>query len=149
DLAYAHVGIALSGSERRIRADLLQYIGVGQRVNRGFPSERLRQEFIAWISGGLHSFCTILKDQPLTPVQEHLRRNLEEIAERGFLTRSHPDGLRYWRDAHGELFFDAQRGWDPVQSEEGNEDEGEDQAAGEEEIEDDTEEMRFFRAMFR
>ncbi|MCJ1469796.1 hypothetical protein MMC07_008438, partial [Pseudocyphellaria aurata] len=61
-----------------------------------------------------------------------------------------PDGLRYWRDANGELFFDAQRGWDPDPTDDGVEDESDEQDDAEEEnVEGDTEEMRFFRAMFR
>ncbi|MCJ1467010.1 hypothetical protein MMC07_005632 [Pseudocyphellaria aurata] len=161
DLAYAHVGVALSDAERRVRADVLQYIAIGGRVDRTLPSDRVRPEYIGWISHVLYVTCQLLKDQPLTPltpVQEHLRHGLEEIAVRGFLTRYNPDGLRFWRDIRGELFFDAQRGWDPVQSDDGDEDESEEQMEGdeveseeqvEESVEDDTEELRFFRALFR
>ncbi|MCJ1466252.1 hypothetical protein MMC07_004871 [Pseudocyphellaria aurata] len=155
DLAYAHVGIALSDSERRIRADLLRYISTSGYLDRTLPSDLIRPIYIEKLHQQLRSFSRHLKSHPLTPVQEHLRSGLEEIALRGFQTRNDPDGVAYGRDDQGELFFEARHGWDPVPREGDEEEQSDEEGESEEHeesdvfVEDDTEEMRFFRALFR
>lgn len=148
DLAYAHVGIALSETDRQARADLLQHIG--SRYARGVvPFVAERSIYIQWVHLRLQIFCHDLKHQGLTPVQEHLRQGLEAIARRG--SRRSAGGVRCWRDDQGSLVFDPGHSWDTtVQSGGSNErDWSEKIEESDELIDGDTEEMRFFRAMFR
>ncbi|MCJ1467437.1 hypothetical protein MMC07_006062 [Pseudocyphellaria aurata] len=160
DLAYAHVGIALTDTENEARAGLLYY--VTSCHCRGLISNVILDtyspsRYIWWLHEALLRFCNDLKryGNPLTPVQEHLRRRLEEIAILG-LDRDHSvHGLRYWRDDRGELDFEARHGWDPDVQNAGESDDMDEtgdvntEEESEALIEDDTEEMRFFRNMFR
>ncbi|MCJ1467439.1 hypothetical protein MMC07_006064 [Pseudocyphellaria aurata] len=159
DLAYAHVGIELTDLESDAREDLRTYINTcyaRRLISTTIVSTYSPSGYIWWLHRALLRFCDDLKrnGEPLLPVQEHLRRRLEEIAILG-LDRDHSIyGLRYWRNDRGELDFEARHGWDPdVQNagESDDMDETEDVNAEEESalIEDDTEEMRFFRNMFR
>ncbi|MCJ1469876.1 hypothetical protein MMC07_008520, partial [Pseudocyphellaria aurata] len=158
DLAYAHVGIALSESERQVRADLLRYISSSPDFNRRLPSDTDRPVHMGYTHRVLIAFCRHLRSHTLTPVQKDLRQRLETIAVRSMQTRNAPDGVRYWRDDHGELFFEARHGWDPVKSSQSDAgikyDDHEERVDDEDESDvlvegDDTETMRFFRALFR
>ncbi|MCJ1471217.1 hypothetical protein MMC07_009865 [Pseudocyphellaria aurata] len=165
DLAYAHVGIALTDMESDAREELLHYIKTCYArglistiiVNSYSPSR-----YIRWLHQTLLRFCDDLKrdGNPLTPVQDQLRRRLEEIAILGRDRDHSAHGLRFWHNDQDELVFEARHGWDPAVQNAGGSDDMDETDANEEDvnaedeesevlIEDDTEEMRFFRAMFR
>ena len=105
DMAYAHVGIALSENERRGREDLLQYLG--SYYARGssvyYPFFHITKAWVPfpeWSQKRLLVFSLRLKSQSLTPEQENLRQRLENNARFGF-----PGGVRVWRDDQNEVFF--------------------------------------------
>ncbi|MCJ1469530.1 hypothetical protein MMC07_008163 [Pseudocyphellaria aurata] len=157
DLAYAHVGVALTDTERHARADLLLYIR--SCYARGLISTTIvntysPSRYISWLHRTLLRFCDDLAryGHTLTPVQDHLRRRLGEIAILGRDRDHSADGLRYRHNVQGDLVFEARHGWDPVRDNMNESDGNEEDTKGEESealIEDDTEEMRFFRNMFR
>ena len=104
DMAYAHVGITLSGNERRAREDLLRYLGSysarGLDVYYSYWHKgKGWQQSLGWHEQRLLDFSLRLATQSLTPEQENLRQRLEEIARVGF-----PSGVRWWRNDQDELF---------------------------------------------
>lgn len=148
DMAYAHVGIALSERERRAREDLLRYINAYgfPRMEIYFPelaalvSPHLTNPSIWWARIKLHRYSLFLKFKELTPVQEQLRQSLERVARLIVLR-----GLEW---AQGEVVRNDEDDRKTVlDGESGGEVECEDES--EEFVEGDTEEMRFFRTLFR
>ncbi|MCJ1469528.1 hypothetical protein MMC07_008161 [Pseudocyphellaria aurata] len=159
DWAYACVGIALTETERQARADLLQHVKKCYARGEEVPFVTEKSVYTDWVHMRLQIFCHDLKGQTLTPVQEHLRQGLDQIAMRGLdLRLSAKDGVRCWRDDQGDLVFGTEHALDTVQSG-GNDERGERDDTGEKVnaegesdvlldvlLDGDTEEMRFFRA---
>ena len=144
DYVYAQAGIALSERERRAREDLLRYIDDyrARGVDEYYPSDeamagRQRSTFVRLII-----FVLALDYMTLTPPQERLLRRLRDTAE-----DLDPDHMTWRRNDLGTLFFEYEGGWETETEEE---DESDEEVEAEEEIiEGDSEEMRFFRALFR
>lgn len=115
DLAYAHVGIALSEREAEAREDLLRYLGsyCGRGSDEFFPYFTEKIKTIVWAQNQLLRFSLSLKRYFLTGAQEHLRRRLEEIGRHGF-----PGRVRCWRNDHDELCFEVGHNWGTVQNSE-------------------------------
>lgn len=150
DMAYQHLGIALSGIERRARQDLLQYLASywDRSSDEHYPPFTNRMEYLTWAHERLLKVSRRLKRQGnLTPVQKHLTQGLEEYATQGFrgslkLYRTHRDEFYFWVDYEQKT----------VQHSENTESDTEVQIVEEQSeglAEGDTEEMRFFRTMFR
>ena len=151
DWAYAHAGIALSEREHQAREGLLRYIGgcSARGLDEFYPSELVRpgsesRKF------ELYAFLRFLKRvtalnsrRNLTPIQIQLARRLQHMSER-------LDGgyMRWRRNDQGTLFF-VYKGVVKTEEEGESHEEVEAEEEIEELIEGDTEEMRFFRAMFR
>lgn len=150
DMAYRHIGIALSETERRARKDLVQYLAsyFDRRLDEHYPPFTNRLDYLTWAHKRLLIFSRRLKrHKNLTPVQKHLRQGLEEFAGNGFR-----GALKLHRNDRDEFYFRVEYEQETVQHSETNgsgmevqivEEESEDLAEG------DTEEMRFFRSMFR
>ncbi|MCJ1425987.1 hypothetical protein MMC29_003888 [Sticta canariensis] len=144
DWAYAQAGIALSEREHQAREGLLRYIdGCSARgLDEYYPSELVRpgsesRKFPPWALFRFLKTVTALNSRRnLTPIQKQLTRRLQYMSE-----RLNGGYMRWRRDDQGILSF-VYTG--VVETEEVKADE-----ETEEPIEGDTEEMRFFRAMFR
>lgn len=148
DRAYAYVGIPLSERERRARRDLLLYVNsyFARGLDEYYPSNRVRSGYTSWAYQRLYLVSIFLVIVKLTPEQEHLRRGLEDIAKRNY-----PARMTYGLNNRGGLTFQLKEDWETVQHDESHE--SHEEVEGEEESEElaggDTEEMRFFRNMFR
>ncbi|MCJ1468133.1 hypothetical protein MMC07_006761, partial [Pseudocyphellaria aurata] len=136
DRVYAHVGIALSDRDRQARADLRQFLnayrarGADEYFPHGISSVIDQAE--AWAM--MLDFSILLKSANLTPVQEQLRQSLEHVARNGSTSidlsgQIHPAEVPETIESHEEV--------------------EDDEVESEELAEGDTEEMRFFRALFR
>ena len=166
DMAYAHVGIALSETEFRAREDLLRYLG--SYFTRGFdeyyPSDSERRNCPTWTHQRLFFFSNRLKQKRLEPVQEHLRQALEDFARLSFPV------ITWRRIDLNSLFFQVEVDSEIVQigesheshedtaveqqeEEDGESHTSDEEVEAEEESEElaegDTEEMRLFRTLFR
>ncbi|MCJ1429403.1 hypothetical protein MMC29_007317 [Sticta canariensis] len=141
DYAYAQAGIALSERERRAREDLLRYIDDyrARGLDEYYPSDEAMAGYERSTSVRLIAFVLSLDFITLTPRQERLLRRLRDIAE-----DLDPVYAMWRRNDLGTLFFEYEGGWETEEHESDEEVEAE-----EEIIEGDTEEMRFFRALFR
>lgn len=143
DRAYALVGIALSETERRAREDLLRYLNTyfARGLDDYFPYFA-SIEHRSFALDQFRMYCVQLKYRNLTPVQESLRQNLEEVARGGFPGKS----KRAPNYVHEFSFQIKAR--EAMQDSESRQD-----AEAEEEsvelAEGDTETMRFFRALFQ
>lgn len=150
DKAYAHVGISLSEQEARAREDLLRYISTysGRGLDVYYPDPTALAQHVPWARGQLLSFSLLLQFNDLTPVQEHLRQGLENVAKPDFL-----GGPRWFQNGRDGLYFWFDHDRDSVQDSESDESDEEVEVEAEEESEElaegDTEEMRFFRILFR
>ncbi|MCJ1425182.1 hypothetical protein MMC29_003070 [Sticta canariensis] len=165
DMAYAHVGIALSEREFRAREDLLRYLDsyFARELDEYYPSNSERRNCPTWSNQRLFLFSNMLKQERLTPVQEHLRQGLEVFASQSF-----PVGMTWRRNDQFPLFFQLEDDSETVRDGESHENheeteieeekdgeshESHEEAEVEEEskelAEGDTEEMRFFRTLFR
>lgn len=151
DLAYAHVGIALSDRECRARDDILRFLNAYYfpRMNQYFPeltpsaSLHLPSVSLWWACTKLHHFSHLLQNEELTPVQEQLRHGLEQVA---ILIVLHGPELGLMEG--GEVVrHDEDDRKTVLDGERGGEADGEDES--DELAEGDTEEMRFFRTLFR
>lgn len=89
DKAYAHLGIALTETQSRAREDLVRYLKNyhGRGLDLYYPNVTAKSPYPRHAREQLLTFSLRLKRQNLTPVQEHLRQGLEEIARRGFPDR--------------------------------------------------------------
>lgn len=105
DMAYEHVGIALSRNDRRARESLVRYLrtysarGLDEYYSYSY-SGMPWQPSLGWHQQQLFAWCRRLKSQPLTPQQENLRQRLEDNATHDF-----PGGVRSWRNDQDELFY--------------------------------------------
>ena len=151
DWAYADAGIALSEREYQAREGLLRYIDgcSAHGLDEYYPSEVVRPES-EWQADEYHArtrFCTVVSNlggrRDLTPIQRQLTRRLERISERLKLS---DERLRRWHPINqGTQYKDDSENEEECESHE----EAEVEEETEELIEGDTEDMRFFRAMFR
>lgn len=156
DTAYAHIGIALSETERQAREDLLRYLETyfARGVDIYYPFARLPSS--PCLSSAsldmarimLYTFSLELLHTNLTHVQRQLRQSLQEISVSG----------RRWAQTdrgevliHGEDYRETERNGESSKNDESEEEvkEVDSEEETEELAEGDTEEMRFFRALFR
>lgn len=150
DMAYKHIGIALSETERRARKDLLHYLASysDRTLDEHYPPFTNRLDYLTWAHERLLIFSRRLKRQKnLTPVQKHLRQGLEDYATNGFRGT-----LKLHRTDRDVFYFRLEYEQETVQHSESNGSDNEIQIVEEESeglAEGDTEEMRFFRTMFR
>lgn len=130
DMAYAHVGVALSEREFRAREDLLRYFGsyFARELDEYYPSNSERQNRPTWANQRLFLFSSMLKQESLTPVQEHLRQGLDEFASQSF-----PVGMTWRRNDQFPLFFQREDDSEVLQDGESHD------SHQEAEIEDDSE----------
>lgn len=150
DMAYRHVGVALSETERRARADLLLYLTTyfDRGSDEHYPPFTHRLDYLTWAHKRLLIFSNRLKQhENLTPVQKHLRQGLEKFARHGFRGE-----LKLHQTDLGGVYYQVDYKLETVQHSESNES-GNEIEIVEENSDDladgDTEEMKFFRAMFR
>lgn len=105
DMAYAHIGIALSHNERRAREDLLRYLRSydARGADIYHPDQHITKhwtKFPEWSQMRLLAFSLRLQRQSLSPEQETLRQRLENHARCGF-----PGGVTCWKNDCGEMLF--------------------------------------------
>lgn len=148
DRAYAYVGIPLSEGERRAREDLLRYVDsyFARGLDEYYPSDNARSGYTTWAYERLYLVSIFLVIVKLTPLQKHLRRGLEDIAKRNY-----PAKMTYGLNHRGRMTFELKEDWETVQHDENHESQEKVEAEEESEelAEGDTEEMRFFRNLFR
>lgn len=155
DKTYGMLGIALSERERQAREDLLLYLDSysARGKDEYYPSLTINAPYPQWAHQQLLRFSLQLKDKNLTPIQENLRQGLELVATQGF-----PPGSKWRVDTNGDLCFEVKDiGVDghkepDRETKTGGEikiDEDVQFEETEELAEGDSEEMRFFRALFR
>lgn len=130
DKTYAHFGIALSDTERQAREDILRYLkSYGARsLDVYYPYFTVWSSYVTWAHERLLKFSRALKSYPLTPVQQHLRQCLEQVAREGF-----PGKSRWRQNNQGDIFFQI----DDSETEQDSEsDESEEEVEAEEESEE-------------
>lgn len=145
DKVYTYVGIALSERERQAREDLLQYLGryPTRGLDEYYPNYTSRSGPQSWAHKLLLRFSLRIKRRNLTPVQEHLRQGVEDVAKFDFRY-----GSRWRKNDRGEMFFEVKEDPEIVSDSKSHEShESLEEVKAEEESEEltggDTEQMRF------